>query len=51
MKPSTLNDVAALVFSFSARLVADRAYANPEDFLAEFYKAERITITHTLASR
>jgi hypothetical protein len=38
-----------LVFSFPARLVANRAY-DPEDFLAEFYKAERITITHTLAS-
>jgi len=31
--------------------VANRAYADPEDFLAEFYKAERINMTHTLASR
>jgi hypothetical protein len=43
--------VDPLVFSFPARLVANRAYADPEDFLAEFYKAERITMTHTLASR
>jgi len=42
-------DMDPLVFSFPARLVANRAY-DPEDFLAEFYKAERITITHTLAS-
>src|SRR5262249_17768758 len=43
--------VEPLVFSFPPRLVAKRAYADPEDFLAEFYKAERITMTHTLASR
>jgi hypothetical protein len=43
-------DADPLVVSFPARLVAKRAYTDPEEFLAEFYKAERITITHTLAS-
>ena len=49
LSPYPFN-VDPLVFSFPARLVANRAYPDPEDFLAEFYKAERITITHTLAS-
>src|SRR5215468_2571061 len=49
LSPYPFN-VDPLVFSFPARLVANRAYADPEDFVAEFYKAERITITHTLAS-
>jgi hypothetical protein len=39
-----------LSFSFPARLVPKRAYENPDEFLAEFYRAERITITHELAS-
>ena len=39
-----------LTVSFTARLVPNRPYKNGEDFLAEFYPAERITITHTLAS-
>src|SRR6266850_570480 len=42
-------DADPLVVSFPARLVAKRAYTNPEEFLAEFYRAERITITHALA--
>src|SRR5262247_1254294 len=49
LSPYPFN-VDPLVFSFPARLVANRVYGDPEDFLAEFYKAERITITHTLAS-
>jgi hypothetical protein len=43
-------DADPLVVSFPARLMANRAYTDPNDFLAEFYKAERITITHALAS-
>ena len=39
-----------LKFSFPARLVPNRKYENPEDFLTEFYRAERITVTHELAS-
>jgi hypothetical protein len=39
-----------LTVSFTARLVPNRRYKNGEDFLAEFYPAEQITITHTLAS-
>ena len=34
----------------AARLIPNRAYKNPDDFLEEFYRAERLTITHTLAS-
>jgi hypothetical protein len=36
--------------SFTARLVPNRRYKSPEDFLDEFYRAERINVTHTLAS-
>jgi len=43
-------DVDPLVFSFSARLVPNRAYKSPEDFLGEFYRAERISISHTLSA-
>jgi len=43
-------DVDPLVFSFSARLVPNRAYRSPEDFLGEFYRAERISISHTLSA-
>jgi hypothetical protein len=39
-----------LPFSFTARLVPKRAYKDGEDFLGEFYRAERMTVTHTLAS-
>jgi hypothetical protein len=43
-------DIDPLPFSFAARLVSNRAYKDGEDFLGEFYRAERITINHTLAS-
>jgi hypothetical protein len=36
--------------SFNARLVPKRIYKDGEDFLGEFYRAQRITIIHTLAS-
>jgi len=44
-------DIDPLPFSFTARLVLKRTYENGEDFLGEFYRAERITVTHALASR
>ena len=34
----------------AARLVPNRTYKDGEDFLGEFYRAERITVNHTLAS-
>jgi hypothetical protein len=43
-------EIDPIVVSFPARLVEKRVYQGPADFLHEFYKAERITITHTLAS-
>jgi Protein of unknown function (DUF3891) len=43
-------DMDPLPVSFTARLVPKRTYEDGEDFLGAFYKAERITITHTLAS-
>jgi Protein of unknown function (DUF3891) len=43
-------DVDPLPFSFSARLVPNRPYKDGQEFLGEFYRAERITVTHTLAS-
>jgi hypothetical protein len=43
-------DIDPLPLSFTARLVPNRAYTDGEDFLGEFYRAERITVTHTLAS-
>jgi hypothetical protein len=43
-------DMDPLPISFSARLVPNRVYEDGEDFLREFYHAERITVSHTLAS-
>jgi hypothetical protein len=43
-------DIDPLPVSFTARLVPNRPYENSEDFLDQFYRAERITISHTLAS-
>jgi uncharacterized protein DUF3891 len=43
-------DMEPLPVSFTARLVPKRSYKNGDDFLGEFYRAERITVTHTLAS-
>jgi hypothetical protein len=43
-------DVGPLAFSFSARLVPNRVYKSPEDFLGEFYRAERISVSHTLSA-
>jgi len=41
-------DVNPLTLSFEGRLVPDRPYSNQNDFLHDFYKAERITITYRL---
>ena len=43
-------DTDPLPVSFSARLVPNRSYKNAEEFLGEFYRAERIMVTHSLAS-
>ena len=43
-------DVDPLNISFPARLVPKRSYSSEEEFLREFYKAERITITYSVQS-
>jgi hypothetical protein len=43
-------DVDPLVVSFSGRLVPKRSYADGEDFLSEFYKAERTMVSYTLGA-
>jgi len=43
-------DLDPLPVSFVARLVPNRRYSDGEDFLSEFYRAEKITVTHQLAS-
>lgn len=41
-------DVNPLVVSFPGRLISDRAYPTQEEFLIDFYRAERVTITYHL---
>ena len=41
-------DVSPLNLSFEGRLVPNCRYANQEDFLSDFYKAQRIGINYTL---
>ncbi len=41
-------DVSPLVVSFQGRLVPNRRYLNQEEFLQDFYRAERIDINYTL---
>ena len=41
-------DVDPLVVSFPGRLVANRPYSGAEEFLPDFYAAERITVTYRL---
>lgn len=41
-------DVNPLVVSFPGRLVPNRAYASQEEFLPDFYAAERVTVTYRL---
>jgi len=41
-------DVSPLNISFEGRLVPNRRYSNQEDFLSDFYKAQRIGISYRL---
>lgn len=41
-------DVSPLVVSFQGRLVPNRRYPNQEEFLRDFYRAERIEVNYTL---
>ena len=41
-------DVSPLPISFEGRLVPNRSYSKQEEFLEDFYKAERIGISYTL---
>ena len=41
-------DEAPVVVSFPARLVPNWPYAHQEEFLRQFYKVERITISYSL---
>ena len=43
-------DIDPLEVSFPARLVPIRKYQNQDDFLQDFYKAERVTVTYVLQS-
>jgi hypothetical protein len=43
-------DVSPLVVSFQGRLVPNRRYADHEEFLHDFYKAQRIDIDYTLCA-
>jgi hypothetical protein len=43
-------DMDPLPVSFAARLVPNHPYKNGEEFLGEFYRGEKITVTHQLAS-
>jgi hypothetical protein len=43
-------DVDPLEVSFPARVIPNQPYAEREDFLRDFYKAERVTVTYTLHS-
>ena len=47
VRPFPFN-VSPLRLSFEGRLVANRRYANAEEFLPEFYAGERIAINYTL---
>ncbi|HWO40917.1 MAG TPA: DUF3891 family protein [Candidatus Eisenbacteria bacterium] len=43
-------DADPLVVSYSGRLVTNRPYSDGEDFLEEFYKAERTTVSYILTA-
>ena len=43
-------DIDPLVVSFHGRLVSKRRYANQAEFLAEYYRAERLAINYSLHS-
>src|SRR5437867_518293 len=43
-------DVDPLVVSFPARLLPKKSYSSPEEFLPDFYAAERIFVSHKLGA-
>jgi hypothetical protein len=43
-------DADPLTVSFTGRLVPKRSYADPEDFLRDFYGAERVMVSYTLSA-
>jgi hypothetical protein len=43
-------DVNPLVVSFPGRLIANRAYQTQDEFLRDFYRGERVTITYYLSA-
>src|SRR4029077_3933328 len=43
-------DVDPLVVSFPARLVPKKSYSSPEEFLQDFYTAERSFVSYTLSA-
>lgn len=44
-------DVNPLLVSFPARFVQDRPYVDQDDFLNQYYKAERLTVSYYLHAR
>ena len=43
-------DVDPLIVSFQGRLIAKRRYANQDEFLLEYYRAEKLPINYLLSS-
>jgi hypothetical protein len=43
-------DVDPLMVSFQGRLLAKRRYANQDEFLLEYYRAEKLPINYLLSS-
>ena len=43
-------DISPLPLSFEGRLLPNRSYARPEEFLEDFYSAERIGIRYSLSA-
>ena len=46
--PRPYESEDSVVVSFPARLVPNRPYASQGEFLRQFYKVERITISYSL---
>ena len=43
-------DVDPLIVSFQGRLIPKRRYANQDEFLLEYYRAEKLPINYLLSS-
>jgi len=43
-------DISPLPLSFEGRLLSNRSYARQEEFLENFYSAERIGIKYSLSA-